>query len=104
MTNNITYILNQSVNESVVGFVRSTSTELVGGHLFNVLLIVIFIVAVWAAYSKTNDIKPAVTAASFVCFILSVLLTGLKLINDVLLFIFILAFAGSLAWASKGRF
>ena len=64
----------------------------------NVTVIAIFIVAMLAMLSRNNDPAQSFAGASFITFLLALLLTPLGIVNNVIFYITIVALIGSIAW------
>jgi hypothetical protein len=91
---NISYIANSS---GIVEFVQRTNDGIMQGWLGDLILLAIFAILFLAVANSTKSSKKAFASASFVCLILSLLMRGMSLVPNWMIYLLLAMCAGSIA-------
>ena len=96
MPHNLSYIANAT---DYLTFIQRVNDKLMFGWFGTMILIVITAICFLAFIQVTDDTKKSAIGASYIAFILALLLRGMSLIPDIAIIVCIIAVAGSMfAW------
>ena len=98
MSYNLTQIANTS---TMSGIIQNTNVLLMDGWLFTIICMSLTAVFLAGFYFSTRDIGSSATATSFIMFVLCVVLDALNLVPTLMTFIYLIAFAFSVAFLYK---
>ena len=102
MTYNMTYIINQSTNNSIVGFTQAINQELTFGW-FGILMLIGFSLVVFIGLvTRTGNSQDSIKATAFITFGLSIIFWTLSLVSTTVLVIAIIITGAAIAFTPKG--
>ena len=96
---NITSIGQNS--SGILGFVQGINSELVGGFLGIMILIMLAVLMFMAFMGRTGDVKKSIIGTTFLSFGLSLFLAALNLIPNLAIFICLILAALSVAFIGR---
>jgi len=98
----MSYIINQSANNSIVGLTQAINTELTFGWFGILMLIGLSLIVFIGLVTSNNNTNSSLMATAFISFGLSIIFWTLSLISGTVLVITIVIAAAAIAFTPKG--
>jgi len=90
-----------SNSSGILGFVQGVNSELVGGYLGIMILIMLSVLMFMAFMGRTGDVKKSIIGTSFLAFGISLFMAALSLIPNLAIFICLIMAGLSVAFIGR---
>ena len=88
---------------SMLGMTQAVNTVLLGGWLGVLVLVMVFSILFLSFYFSNGDVNRAIAASGTICFIFSLLLVAMGLLDNMVVYIMLVLFVVGVAFSWKYR-